>query len=71
MKENDVQTISKHLDSISGELPSLIPFYTLLGMETVRVAFRKESLNMKNVMSILDLMNEYVSKEQRISEALN
>ena len=42
-----------------------------LGMETVRVAFRKESLNMKNVMSILDLMNEYVSKEQRISEALN
>lgn len=70
-ERNDVQTISKHLDSISGELPSLIPFYTLLGMETVRVAFRKESLNMKNVMSILDLMNEYVSKEQKISEALN
>jgi predicted short-subunit dehydrogenase-like oxidoreductase (DUF2520 family) len=70
-ERNDVQTISKHLDSISGELPNLIPFYTLLGMETVRVAFRKESLNMKNVMSILDLMNEYVIKEQTITEALS
>ncbi len=69
-ERNDVQTISKHLDSISGELPNLIPFYTLLGMETVRVAFRKESLNMKNVISILDLMNQYVVKEQKITEAL-
>ena len=69
-ERNDVETISKHLNSISGELPNLIPFYTLLGMETVRVAFRKESLSMKNVISILDLMNEYVVKEQKITEAL-
>lgn len=70
-ERNDVQTISKHLDSISSELPSLIPFYTLLGMETVRVAFRKESLNMKNVIRILDLMNEYVVNEQKLTQALN
>lgn len=65
---NDIDTISKHLDSINKELPSLIPFYTLLGMETVKVAFRKESLNMKNVISILDLMNEYIIKEQKRSQ---
>lgn len=70
-ERNDIQTIADHLDSISGELPSLIPFYTLLGMETVRVAFRKESLNMKNVISILDLMNEYVTSEQKIAEQLS
>jgi predicted short-subunit dehydrogenase-like oxidoreductase (DUF2520 family) len=67
-ERNDVQTIERHLDSISDELPYLIPFYTLLGMETVRVAFKKESLNISNVISILDLMNEYVSKEQKITE---
>ncbi|MBX7041955.1 MAG: DUF2520 domain-containing protein [Ignavibacteria bacterium] len=70
-ERNDIQTIAGHLDSISGELPSLIPFYTLLGMETVRVAFRKESLNMKNVISILDLMNDYVTGEQKLSEQLS
>jgi predicted short-subunit dehydrogenase-like oxidoreductase (DUF2520 family) len=66
-ERNDIETISNHLSSISRELPSLIPFYTLLGMETVRVAFRKESLNMKNVISILDLMNEYISDESALS----
>ncbi len=64
-ERNDVKTISNHLNSISDELPSLIPFYTLLGMETVKVAFRKESLNMKNVLSILDLLNDYVAKESK------
>jgi len=62
-ERNDVETISKHLSSINKELPSLIPFYTLLGMETVKVAFKKESLNLKNVISILDLMNEYIVSE--------
>jgi len=60
---NDIETISNHLNSINKELPSLIPFYTLLGMETVKVAFKKESLNLKNVISILDLMNEYIISE--------
>ncbi|MEP7146335.1 MAG: DUF2520 domain-containing protein [bacterium] len=62
-ERNDVETISKHLNTINKELPSLIPFYTLLGMETVKVAFKKESLNLKNVISILDLMNEYILSE--------
>lgn len=62
-ERNDIETISNHLKSIKEEIPSLIPFYTLLGMETVKVAFKKESLNLKNVMSILDLMNEYVANE--------
>lgn len=69
-ERNDVETITKHLESISSELPSLIPFYTLLGMETVRVAFRKESLNMQNVIAILDLMNEYVAKEKNLTDKL-
>lgn len=62
-ERNDLEVISKHLNSINKELPSLIPFYTLLGMETVKVAFKKESLDLKNVISILDLMNEYVINE--------
>lgn len=65
-ERNDVETISKHLDSIKNELPSLIPFYTLLGMETVKVAFKKESLDLRNVISILDLMNDYIMKESNI-----
>ena len=62
-ERNDIETISKHLNSINKELPSLIPFYTLLGMETVKVAFKKESISMKNVISILDLMNDYIINE--------
>lgn len=65
-ERNDIETISNHLNSINSELPSLIPFYTLLGMETVKVAFKKESLNMKNVISLLDLMNEYIKSESEI-----
>ncbi|MEO6695919.1 MAG: DUF2520 domain-containing protein [Ignavibacteria bacterium] len=67
-ERNDVETISNHLSSINKELPSLIPFYTLLGMETVKVAFKKESISMKNVISILDLMNEYIINESSISK---
>ncbi len=67
-ERNDVETISNHLYSINKELPSLIPFYTLLGMETVKVAFKKESLNMKNVISILDLMNDYIISESNIAK---
>ncbi|MDQ3021879.1 MAG: DUF2520 domain-containing protein [Bacteroidota bacterium] len=66
-ERNDIETISKHLSSISQEIPSLIPFYTLLGMETVKVAFKKESLNLKNVISILDLMNEYIISETEMT----
>jgi len=66
-ERNDMETISNHLNSINKELPSLIPFYTLLGMETVKVAFKKESLNLKNVISILDLMNEYIINEFKVT----
>ncbi|HMS33462.1 MAG TPA: DUF2520 domain-containing protein [Ignavibacteria bacterium] len=64
---NDIETISNHLNAINNELPSLIPFYTLLGMETVKVAFKKESLNLKNVTEILDLMNEYIVNEYKVT----
>lgn len=71
-ERNDMETISNHLSSINKELPSLIPFYTLLGMETVKVAFKKESLNMKNVISILDLMNEYIVNESNnVNKTIN
>lgn len=71
-ERNDIETISNHLNSINKELPSLIPFYTLLGMETVKVAFKKESLNLKNVISILDLMNEYIINESNsVSKTIN
>lgn len=62
-ERNDIETISNHLNSIYKELPSLIPFYTLLGMETVKVAFKKESINLNSVISMLDLMNSYVVNE--------
>lgn len=67
-ERNDIETISNHLSSINKDIPSLIPFYTLLGMETVKVAFKKESLNLKNVISILDLMNEYIINEAEITK---
>ncbi|MBP9190919.1 MAG: DUF2520 domain-containing protein [Ignavibacteria bacterium] len=70
-ERNDTETISNHLKIINTELPSLIPFYTLLGMETVKVAFKKESLNMKNVITLLDLMNEYIKKESDFTNQTN
>lgn len=70
-ERNDTETISGHLKIINTELPSLIPFYTLLGMETVKVAFKKESLNMKNVIALLDLMNEYIKKESDVTNQKN
>ncbi|HRJ99142.1 MAG TPA: DUF2520 domain-containing protein [Ignavibacteria bacterium] len=69
-ERNDIETVSNQLNSIYKELPSLIPFYTLLGMETVKIAFRKETLNLNNVISMLDLMNTYVSNEVK-NEKIN
>ena len=66
-ERNDIETISHHLSSLKKELPSLLPFYTLLGMETVKIAFKKESMDLKNVISILDLMNEYIIKEASLT----
>ncbi|MEZ4689053.1 MAG: hypothetical protein R3A12_02290 [Ignavibacteria bacterium] len=40
-------------------------------METVKVAFKKESLSMKNVIALLDLMNEYIVKESDITNQTN
>lgn len=66
-ERNDIETISNHLSSLKEDLPSLLPFYTLLGMETVKIAFKKESMDLKNVISILDLMNEYIIKEASLT----
>jgi predicted short-subunit dehydrogenase-like oxidoreductase (DUF2520 family) len=59
----DVDTIRRHLSELSRTLPYLIPFYTVMGMETIRLAIKKGTLSTKQAASLLDAMSGYVRKE--------
>ncbi len=63
LERGDVATVRLHLRELSRTLPYLIPFYTVMGMETIRLAIKKGTLTTKQAAKLLDAMSGYVRKE--------
>jgi len=63
IERGDVKTVRLHLRELNRSLPYLIPFYTVMGMETIRLAIKKGSLSTKQAGVLLEAMSDYVRKE--------
>jgi predicted short-subunit dehydrogenase-like oxidoreductase (DUF2520 family) len=63
IERGDVKTVRLHLRELNRSLPYLIPFYTVMGMETIRLAIKKGTLSTKQAGVLLEAMSDYVRKE--------
>jgi predicted short-subunit dehydrogenase-like oxidoreductase (DUF2520 family) len=63
IERGDVKTVRLHLQELNRTLPYLIPFYTVMGMETIRLAIKKGTLSKKQAAILLEAMSGYVRKE--------
>lgn len=63
IERGDVRTVRLHLRELNRTLPYLIPFYTVMGMETIRLAIKKGTLSTKQAAVLLEAMSGYVRKE--------
>jgi predicted short-subunit dehydrogenase-like oxidoreductase (DUF2520 family) len=63
IERGDVRTVRLHLRELNRTLPYLIPFYTVMGMETIRLAIKKGTLSTKQAGVLLEAMSGYVRKE--------
>lgn len=63
IERGDVKTVRLHLRELNRSLPYLIPFYTVMGMETIRLAIKKGALSTKQAGVLLEAMSDYVRKE--------
>ncbi len=63
IERGDVNTIRLHLKELNRALPYLVPFYTVMGMETIRLAVKKGSLTTKQAAVLLDAMSNYIRRE--------
>jgi predicted short-subunit dehydrogenase-like oxidoreductase (DUF2520 family) len=59
----DVKTIQKHLDELGEQFPHLVPVYSMLAVETVRVAVHKGSISQAEAGVLLDTIEAAVRKE--------
>jgi predicted short-subunit dehydrogenase-like oxidoreductase (DUF2520 family) len=63
IEHGDVKTVRLHLQELNRTLPYLIPFYTVMGMETIRLAIKKGTLSKRQAAVLLEAMSGYVRKE--------
>lgn len=63
IERGEVETVRLHLKELERKLPYLVPFYTVMGMETLRLAVKKGSLTTKQASDLLDAMSGYVQRK--------
>jgi len=59
IERNDTDTIKEHLEAIQRTIPEIMPFYIIMGIETVKTAYRKKSLSRAGALNIIKLLNRY------------
>jgi len=57
IERGDASTIKKHLAELDEKMPHLIPVYSMLAMETVRIAGHKGSIDTANASSMHSLLD--------------
>lgn len=57
IERNDVETITSHLETISGEF---FPVYLLLGIESIKLALEKKSIKLNEAKKILKIFDKHI-----------
>ncbi len=63
IERGDIETVKLHLDELKGKFPEILPLYSSLAIETIRVAFKKGSISAKQASEFLDLISSYIGKK--------
>jgi predicted short-subunit dehydrogenase-like oxidoreductase (DUF2520 family) len=59
---NDFHAVAQHLDALQKFAPQLIPLYTVLGIETARIARQNGRLTSKQFTEVVGLMRTWIKK---------
>jgi len=55
---NDIKTVIAHVDTIREKIPGLLPFYSLMGTEAVKLALKKKSIKKPDAKNLLKELNK-------------
>jgi predicted short-subunit dehydrogenase-like oxidoreductase (DUF2520 family) len=69
---NDIKTVAAHVKIINDKIPHLLPFYSLMGTEAVKLALKKKSINKPDAKILLKELNKTVNikkKRKKIEKA--
>ena len=63
---NDIKTVIAHIKKIGEKIPELLPFYSLMGTETVKLALKKKNIKKQDAKILLkELNNTEINKEKK------
>ncbi len=54
---NDLKTIKAHIRAIRNRIPELLPFYSLMGTESIKLALMNKSVNKREAEMLLKVLN--------------
>ncbi|CUT04372.1 Rossmann-like and DUF2520 domain-containing protein [Candidatus Chrysopegis kryptomonas] len=63
IERGDLETIKLHLEELQNKFPEILPVYSSLAIETIRIAFKKKSISMNLASQMLDLVSSYIGKK--------
>jgi predicted short-subunit dehydrogenase-like oxidoreductase (DUF2520 family) len=63
IERGDAATLKKHLTELAEQMPHLVPVYSALAIETVRVAIHKGSISQQQASALLTLLEEFTRRE--------
>lgn len=63
IERGDLETVRLHLDELKDKFPEILPLYSSLAIETVRVAFKKKSISADLASKILNLVSSYIGQK--------
>mgnify|MGYP001773420022 CR=1 FL=1 len=63
IERGDFETLKIHLEELKTKFPEILPVYSSLAIETIRVAFKKKSISVNLASEMLDLVSSYIGKK--------
>ena len=61
VERNDLDTIKLHLKTLKKRIPALLPYYSLMGIETVNIALKKKSITNKEARIMKNELKKHLS----------
>ena len=61
VERNDLNTIKLHLKTLNERIPALLPFYSLMAIETVNIALKKKSITNEDARVMTDEFKKHLS----------
>ncbi|CUS80590.1 Predicted oxidoreductase, contains short-chain dehydrogenase (SDR) and DUF2520 domains [Candidatus Kryptonium thompsonii] len=63
IERGDLETLELHLNELKDKFPEILPLYSSLAIETIRVAFKKKSISVNLASQMLGLVSSYIGKK--------